>query len=120
MDADRRRERRLFERVPTKIFVTLALKYQGWESQQSARAVDISRGGLRIRTEPALDEGQGSTCFPMRAYGIPDTAAWYGFARGGLSSNVRQDLSSCRAGWLKRNTVHIRGVQVTPSQFIPG
>ena len=63
MDADRRRERRLFERVPTRIFVMLALKYQGWEFQQSACAVDISSGGLRIRTKPALNEGHGIYCF---------------------------------------------------------
>jgi hypothetical protein len=37
----------------------LALKYQGWEFQQSACTVDLSRGGLRIRTEPALNEGHG-------------------------------------------------------------
>ncbi len=80
MDADRRRERRLFERVPTKIFVTLALKYQGWEFQQSARAVDISRGGLRIRTEPALDEGQG-------VYLFSDAGLWH--------------PRSCRVVWVR-------------------
>jgi hypothetical protein len=58
MDADKQPERRRFERVPSRIAVTLALKYEGWEFQQSACTVDLSRGGLRIRTEPALDEGQ--------------------------------------------------------------
>ena len=58
MDADQQPERRRFERVPNRISVTLALKYEGWEFQQSACTVDLSRGGLRIRTEPALDEGQ--------------------------------------------------------------
>jgi hypothetical protein len=59
MDADQRPERRRFERVLSRIPVTLALKYQGWEFQQSACTVDLSRGGLRIRTEPALNEGDG-------------------------------------------------------------
>ncbi len=58
MDADQQPERRRFERVPSRISVTLALKYEGWEFQQSACTVDLSRGGLRIRTEPALGEGQ--------------------------------------------------------------
>ena len=58
MDADQQPERRRFERVPSRISVTLALKYEGWEFQQSACTVDLSRGSLRIRTEPALDEGQ--------------------------------------------------------------
>ena len=57
MDADQRPERRRFERVPSRISATLALKYQGWEFQQDACTVDTSRGGLRIRTEPALNEG---------------------------------------------------------------
>ena len=80
MDADRRRERRLFERVPTRIFVTLALKYQGWEFQQSARAVDISRGGLRIRTEPSLNAGQG-------VYLFSDAGLWH--------------PRSCRVVWVR-------------------
>jgi exoribonuclease II len=80
MDADRRRERRLFERVPTRIFVTLALKNQGWEFQQNARAVDISRGGLRIRTEPPLDEGQG-------VYLFSDAGLWH--------------PRSCRVVWVR-------------------
>jgi hypothetical protein len=80
MDANRRRERRGFERVPTRIFVTLALKYQGWEFQQGARAVDISRGGLRIRTELALDEGQG-------VYLFSDAGLWH--------------PRSCRVAWVR-------------------
>ena len=58
MDADHQPERRRFERVPSQISVTLALKYEGWEFQQSACTVDLSRSGLRIRTEPTLDEGR--------------------------------------------------------------
>ena len=59
MDVDQQPERRRSERVPSRIPITLALKYQDWEFQQSACAVDISREGLRIRTEPALNEGHG-------------------------------------------------------------
>jgi len=58
MDADQQPERRRFERVPNRISVTLALICEGWEFQQSACTVDLSRGGRRIRTEPALDEEQ--------------------------------------------------------------
>jgi hypothetical protein len=59
MDVDQRPERRRFERVPSRIPVTLALNYQGWEFQQSACTVDLSRGGVRTRTEPPLNEGHG-------------------------------------------------------------
>jgi hypothetical protein len=58
MDAEQQPERRRFERIPSRISVMLALKFEGWEFQQSACAVDLSRGGLRIRTEPALNQGQ--------------------------------------------------------------
>jgi hypothetical protein len=58
MDADQQPKCREFERVPTRISVELSLKYEGWEVKQSASIVDLSRGGLRIRTDPALDEGQ--------------------------------------------------------------
>ena len=64
MGADQRPERRRFERVSSRISLTLALKYQDWEFQQGAFTVDISRGGLRIRTEPALNEGHGIYFFP--------------------------------------------------------
>jgi len=59
MDADQRPERRRSERISCRIPITLALKYQDWEFQQSAYAVDVSSGGLRIWTEPALNEGHG-------------------------------------------------------------
>ena len=59
MDADQRPERRRSERAPSRIPITLALKYQDWEFQQGAWTVDISSGGLRIRTGPALNEGHG-------------------------------------------------------------
>jgi hypothetical protein len=58
MDADQPPERGRSERDPSRIPITLALKYQDWEFQQSA-CTDISSGGLRIRTEPALNEGHG-------------------------------------------------------------
>ena len=38
--------------------VMLILKHLGWEFQHSAWRVDLPSGGLRIRTEPALNEGQ--------------------------------------------------------------
>jgi hypothetical protein len=47
-----------FERVPSRIPVMLILKHLGWEFQHSAWRVDLPSGGLRIRTEPALNEGQ--------------------------------------------------------------
>ena len=58
MDADQQPERRRFERIPSRISVMLALKYKDGEFQQRTRTVDLSSGGLRIRTEPALNEGQ--------------------------------------------------------------
>jgi hypothetical protein len=59
MDADQQPERRRFKRVPNRISVTLALKYEGWEFQQSVCTVDLSRGGLRIRTEPRVGRRTG-------------------------------------------------------------
>jgi hypothetical protein len=63
MDADQRPERRRSERISSRTPIPLALKYQDWEFQQSACAVDVSSGGLRIRTEPALNEGHGISFF---------------------------------------------------------
>jgi len=52
MDADQGPERRRFERVPSRIPVTLALKHLGYEFPQSACTFDLSRGALEFK--PAL------------------------------------------------------------------
>ena len=63
MDAEQQPERRRFERIPNRISVMLALKFEGWEFQQSACTVDLSSRGLRIRTEPPLNQGQVAYLF---------------------------------------------------------
>ena len=94
MDADQRPERRRSERIPSRIPITLALKYQDWEFQQSACAVDISSRGLRIRTEPALNEGHGIYFFSDEGVLHPGYCRVAWFVWKNLMGRVKQGWNS--------------------------
>ncbi len=67
METYERSLRRRFERVKCDMHLTMLVRLQGWDAEQYATALDLSTGGARILTMPAINEGQAVYLFSKSA-----------------------------------------------------